>query len=104
AHNKVKLVVAGFLPGANNAGKRTFVCQSQSAVAQLCRAFDQFFGVRGTAQKSEVGQAIKLGVVKQVCAPSIYPTKLRQIARAKTNGDCPCRVRGTPNSGNAEGR
>ncbi len=46
-------------------GKRTFVGNRQAGIAKLVRPLDQLLGVRSTAQKAEVGNAMQFSVVGQ---------------------------------------
>ena len=50
---------------AHETGERTPIGDCQRRVAQRLGSLDQFFWMRGAAQKAEIGQTVQLGVVGQ---------------------------------------
>ena len=60
------LVLAfGLFMCAHHAGDRTFVGDRDRGIAQLRRACDQLFGMRGAGEEAEVGTAVQLCVGRQ---------------------------------------
>ncbi len=74
------VVLARFLQcqvRAHRAGERTLVGDRQPGVLECQRAFDQFLGMRRTAQEREVAEAVQLGVRNLHGVRSSIPVRAR---------------------------
>ena len=87
ADQQLEAGLTGGLVRPHDAGQRTFVSQGQGGVALGHCLLDQFIRVRRTAQETEIGEAMQLGIVGQQY-PSLlqanrpcrnHPSALRKI-------------------------
>ena len=93
ADDQVELTLLGFVVRAHHARQRALVGQCHGGVPQLLRSCDQLFRVRGPFQKTEVAEAMQLGIGRELVVARRHGARPRATAATR------CCAAGTPGSG-----